>query len=84
LNGTWVYRWLKNPQVMNAETRMPALGLNDADAKAVTIYLTTLKSMMTEEDTRKAAAAAAAEKAEAEKAAAQAKKDAATAEKTKK
>ena len=43
LNGTWVYRWLKNPQAMNAETRMPALGLSDADAKAVTLYLTTLK-----------------------------------------
>ncbi|THJ12082.1 MAG: c-type cytochrome [Nitrospira sp. CG24C] len=84
LNGTWVYRWLKNPQAMNAESRMPALGLSDADAKAVTLYLTTLKSMTTEEDIQKAAAAAAAEKAEAEKAAAQAKKDAATAEKTKK
>ena len=43
LNGTWVYRWLKNPQAMSAETRMPALGLSDADAKAVTLYLTTLK-----------------------------------------
>jgi len=43
LNGTWVYRWLINPQAMNAETRMPALGLSDADAKAVTLYLTTLK-----------------------------------------
>jgi mono/diheme cytochrome c family protein len=65
LNGTWVYRWLINPQAMNAETRMPALGLSDADAKAVTLYLTTLKSMTTEEDTQKAAAAAAAEKAAA-------------------
>jgi len=35
--------WLRNPQAMNAETRMPALGLSDADAKAVTLYLTTLK-----------------------------------------
>ena len=44
LNPTWVYRWLKNPQAMNAETRMPALGLSDADAKAVTMYLTTLRA----------------------------------------
>ena len=44
LNATWVYRWLKNPQAMNAETRMPALGLSDADAKAVTMYLTTLRA----------------------------------------
>ena len=34
---------MKNPQAMSAETRMPALGLSDADAKAVTLYLTTLK-----------------------------------------
>jgi hypothetical protein len=49
---------------------MPALGLSDADAKAVTLYLTTLKSMMTEEDVQKAAAekAAAAAKAKEEKA----------------
>jgi mono/diheme cytochrome c family protein len=42
LNGTWVYRWIKNPQAMKPETRMPALGLSDADAKAVTMYLSTL------------------------------------------
>ena len=39
LNGTWIYRWVKNPQAMKPETRMPALGLSDADAKAVTMYL---------------------------------------------
>jgi len=50
LNGTWVYRWLKNPQAMNAETRMPALGLSDADAKAVTLYLTTLKGETSEDE----------------------------------
>jgi mono/diheme cytochrome c family protein len=44
LNGTWVYRWVKNPQAMKPETRMPALGLSDADAKAVTMYLSTLRS----------------------------------------
>jgi mono/diheme cytochrome c family protein len=44
LNGTWVYRWLKNPQAMKPETRMPALGLSDADAKAVTHYLNTLRA----------------------------------------
>ncbi|MEP6958575.1 MAG: c-type cytochrome, partial [Nitrospirota bacterium] len=31
LNGTWIYRWVKNPQAMKPETRMPALGLSDAD-----------------------------------------------------
>jgi len=44
LNGTWVYRWVKNPQAMKPETRMPALGLSDADAKAVTMYLGTLRA----------------------------------------
>jgi len=44
LNGTWVYRWLKNPQAMDAHTRMPALGLSDADAKAVTMYVETLRA----------------------------------------
>ncbi|HSA64842.1 MAG TPA: c-type cytochrome [Nitrospira sp.] len=49
LNGTWIYRWVKNPQAMKAETRMPALGLSDADAKAVTAYLGTLRAPKTEE-----------------------------------
>jgi mono/diheme cytochrome c family protein len=44
LNGTWIYRWIKNPQAMNPATRMPALGLSDADAKAVTMYLGTLRA----------------------------------------
>lgn len=48
LNPTWVYRWLKNPQAMDAHTRMPALGLNDADAKAVTMYVETLRAEKTE------------------------------------
>ncbi|MDX2253076.1 MAG: c-type cytochrome [Nitrospira sp.] len=48
LNATWVYRWLKNPQAMDAHTRMPALGLNDADAKAVTMYVETLRAEKTE------------------------------------
>jgi mono/diheme cytochrome c family protein len=44
LNGTWIYRWVRNPQSMKPETRMPALGLSDADAKAVTMYLSTLRA----------------------------------------
>ena len=49
LNGTWIYRWVKNPQSMKPETRMPALGLSDADAKAVTTYLGTLRAPRAEE-----------------------------------
>ena len=44
LNSTWAYRWVKYPQGMKPETRMPALGLSDPDAKAVTMYLATLKA----------------------------------------
>jgi mono/diheme cytochrome c family protein len=44
LNATWIYRWLKNPQAMDPHTRMPALGLNDVDAKAVTMYVATLRA----------------------------------------
>jgi mono/diheme cytochrome c family protein len=44
LNATWVYRWIKYPQAMKPETRMPNLGLSDVDAKAVTMYLTTLRA----------------------------------------
>jgi mono/diheme cytochrome c family protein len=49
LNGTWIYRWVKNPQAMKPETRMPALGLSDADAKAVTLYLNTLRAPKADE-----------------------------------
>ncbi|HSA86361.1 MAG TPA: c-type cytochrome [Nitrospira sp.] len=48
LNASWIYRWLKNPQAMDAHTRMPALGLSDADAKAVTMYVATLRAPKTE------------------------------------
>lgn len=48
LNPTWIYRWLKNPQSMKPDTRMPALGLSDADAKAVTAYLGTLRAPKSE------------------------------------
>jgi hypothetical protein len=51
---------------MNAETRMPALGLSDSDAKAVTLYLTTLKGENSE-DAAEAPPEPAAEKKPAEK-----------------
>ncbi|TLY15580.1 MAG: cytochrome c [Nitrospirae bacterium] len=34
LNSAWVYRWVKYPQSMKPETRMPNLGLGAQDAKA--------------------------------------------------
>jgi mono/diheme cytochrome c family protein len=44
LNGTWVYRWIKYPQSMKPETRMPNLGISDPDAKAIAMYLATLRA----------------------------------------
>jgi mono/diheme cytochrome c family protein len=44
LNPTWVYRWIRNPQAMKKHTRMPNLGASDADAKALTYYLGTLRA----------------------------------------
>ncbi len=44
LNATWVYRWIKYPQSMKPDTRMPNLGLSDQDARAVTLYLATLRA----------------------------------------
>ena len=44
LNSAWVYRWIKYPQSMKPETRMPNLGLSDHDAKAIAMYLSTLRA----------------------------------------
>ena len=44
LNGTWIYKWLMYPQGIKKHTRMPNLGLNDQDARAVTAYLKTLRA----------------------------------------
>jgi mono/diheme cytochrome c family protein len=44
LNDTWVYRWVRYPQGMKKHTRMPNLGLDDHDARALTAYLETLRA----------------------------------------
>ena len=44
LNSTWIYRWIRNPQAMKKHTRMPNLGASDADARALTYYLGTLRA----------------------------------------
>lgn len=55
LNGTWVYRWIKYPQSMKPETRMPNLGISDQDAKAIAMYLATLRAPKPEKPIEKAA-----------------------------
>ncbi|MEC4679649.1 MAG: cytochrome c [Nitrospirota bacterium] len=44
LNSTWIYRWIRNPQAMKKRTRMPNLGVSDADARSLTYYLGTLRA----------------------------------------
>ncbi len=44
LNDTWVYRWIRYPQGMKKHTRMPNLGIDDHDARALTAYLDTLRA----------------------------------------
>ena len=41
LNAAWVYRWIKYPQYMKPETKMPNLGISDDDAKAIMFFLKT-------------------------------------------
>lgn len=44
LNSHWVYRWIKYPQIMKPETKMPNLGVSDDDAKAIMFFLRTLNA----------------------------------------
>jgi mono/diheme cytochrome c family protein len=44
LNASWVYRWIRYPQIMKPETKMPNLGISDDDAKALMYYLKTLNA----------------------------------------
>jgi len=39
----WLYVWLENPQNEKPKTKMPNLGLNDSEVKAVIAFLTSLK-----------------------------------------
>ncbi|MFQ5715700.1 MAG: c-type cytochrome [Nitrospinales bacterium] len=39
----WLYVWLKNPQDIKPKTKMPNLGLDDGEEKAIIAYLASLK-----------------------------------------
>jgi mono/diheme cytochrome c family protein len=54
LNSTWVFKWIKYPQSMKPDTRMPNLGLSDPDAKAVSMYLATMRAPKAEQPVQKA------------------------------
>jgi mono/diheme cytochrome c family protein len=44
LQTQFIYRWVRNPQAIKPNTRMPNLGLPNRDALAVALYLTTLNT----------------------------------------
>ncbi len=44
LNDTWIYRWIMYPQGIKKHTRMPNLGIDDQDGRAITAYLNTLRA----------------------------------------
>ena len=44
LQGGWIYKWLRNPQALVADTLEPNLGLSDQEALDLTAYLLTLKN----------------------------------------
>ncbi|MBQ27043.1 MAG: hypothetical protein CMH81_02695 [Nitrospiraceae bacterium] len=43
LNLDWTYQWISSPQAMKPDTKMPNLALSEDEAKAITLYLETLK-----------------------------------------
>jgi mono/diheme cytochrome c family protein len=48
LNANWIYQWIQYPQAFRSETKMPAFNMPDADAKAITMYLKTLRATSAE------------------------------------
>jgi cytochrome c1 len=52
LNAAWIYHWLKDPQVLRPGTIEPNWSMNDDDARALTAFLTTLKTSGNAERTK--------------------------------
>lgn len=46
LRPEWVYKWLKSPQSIYKDTKMPNFKLSDKDATALSAYISTLKGEM--------------------------------------
>ena len=44
LNPEWIYRWIQDPLAIQRDSTMPAFGLSDHEAKAITLYLMTLQA----------------------------------------
>jgi mono/diheme cytochrome c family protein len=48
LNANWIYQWIQYPQVFRGETKMPAFNMPEANAKAIAMYLKTLRATAAE------------------------------------
>ena len=48
LNANWIYQWIQYPQAFRHDTKMPAFNMPEADAKAISIYLKTLRATAAE------------------------------------
>lgn len=44
LNAPWIYQWIQYPQSFNHETKMPAFNMPEEHARAIAIYLKTLRA----------------------------------------
>ncbi len=53
LNHEWVYRWIIDSRGIKLDTLMPSFALPDQEARAITLYLTTLKARPQEASTEK-------------------------------
>jgi len=45
LTPVWIYKWLKEPNVLRPGTQMPNFNLNDDEARDLTAFLGTLKAV---------------------------------------
>lgn len=48
LNTNWIYQWIQYPQAFRHDTKMPAFNMPEADAKAIAMYLKTLRATSAE------------------------------------
>ncbi len=48
MNAGWIYQWIQYPQAFRHDTKMPAFNMPEADAKAITMYLKTLRATSAE------------------------------------
>jgi mono/diheme cytochrome c family protein len=48
LNAAWIYQWIQYPQAFRSNTKMPAFNMPEGDARAIVLYLKTLRATAAE------------------------------------